>query len=196
MYRALPPVSRTDTFRTLFCSLFLLSTVATVGAQVIIEREFIGASTVIVSPPAATVEMNDLLVDASSGEPLIGYTGPGDIQATIGFQQSFRDEFNAPAIQPDFNEDVLAERLLVRTFPNPTTEEVTVDLSKANHSYEVLRLLNNSGVTVQLKTITNQPQGRFRQLDQLPSGTYYLQGIDDAGNARHLGAVVILSRSN
>ena len=194
MNKALLPNS--SLFRLVCLLLCIGGTLTTISAQFSIERELIGATTVVVSPPSDEVAEGGLLVDASSGEPLIGYTGPGAIEATIGFQQTFMFVAENPATRDRFTGGDAPDRLLVSTYPNPTTEEVIVDLSEAKNDYQVLRLLGIDGVTVQVKAVINQQRTEFKQLSQLSAGTYYLQGIDANGNVHHLGSIVVLTRSN
>jgi len=121
-------------YKTFFQSLLLvcfglLSTNTDLRAQLILERELIGAAAGV-----ATVVSNggtqELRVDDSFGETMIGYE-EGDIIITVGFQQTDNDNDNSPPNREAQDEDGTT-KIVVNAFPNPTVERLTVDLGNYN----------------------------------------------------------------
>ena len=178
---------------TLLLLLTLLTTSGEVGAQLILERELIGAVATVSSAEGG--DGAELRTDASFGEPMIGFTA-GDLIATIGFHQ--------PSVsidaRPTDEEDQLEGNLVgiptvvsVRSYPNPVTERLMVDLAEHQYEFTQLRMIDLSGRTVKIQQVADQQLVIFSQLDDLTTAYYHLQGLDKRGKTHQLGRIMIIT---
>lgn len=176
-----------------FCLVCLALTFinTSLSAQLIVERELIGA-VVAVSSPTPDVGTQQLQVDASFGESMIGYQD-GDIIITVGFHQT-----NTAEEQGEFGDfveggEVVSEKVSVNAYPNPTVERMTVDLGDYREKFTQLRIIDIYGRTVKLRKIAGEQMVTFRELDKLPNANYFLQGIDVDGKFHQLATVLIIT---
>ncbi|OAV43801.1 T9SS type A sorting domain-containing protein [Lewinella sp. 4G2] len=154
--------------------------------QLEIERELIGAAAY------HSVSNNDLSVDASFGEPLIGFSS-GDLIVTVGFHQT---ESSAPGPAPQTragNTNTADVEVDVAAYPNPAVERLVVDLAEHVNAFVELELVNLNGVTVRKLKTFEQPRVTFTNLTNLENATYFLRGINSRGKAFHLGKIVIVT---
>lgn len=178
-------------FKHLFLvCLALLFANSSLNAQLILERELIGAAAAV-----GTVVSNggeqELQVDASFGESMIGYE-EGDIIITVGFHQTAtrRSERRLGDAVP---EDEGTAKTTVNTYPNPTVEKLTVDLGDFSEKITELRLIDVYGRTVKYREVSGEQLITFRELNRLPNANYFLQGVDANGKLHQLATVLIVT---
>lgn len=157
-------------------------------AQLVLERELVGAAAASTTSSTG----GDLLVDASFGEPLIGFMDGGDLVVTIGFHQTGKRP-DAPGRERDDEIEAAAE-INVTAYPNPTVERLVVDLDGYQDDFNELRLVNVQGTTVRTVRIEDQTQVTFSALERLPNANYFLQGIGDGGEMYQLGTIMIITK--
>jgi len=190
-------INYTQSFSGLFLTcFFLLVTTSDISAQLILERELIGA-VATTSTNATNGNTQQLQVDASFGETMIGYK-KGDIIITVGFQQALDhiDLGGAGHIVEEEEDDDDSAKVLVNAYPNPTVESLTIDLGSFLEEFTEIRLIDVSGRTVKLRSVVGDPLVNFTQLDRLPSAVYFLAGVDQKGKLHQLSKVIIGKNSN
>jgi len=171
--------------------LVLFITTAQLSAQLMLERELIGA---IAAPKVVSDGgQQQLQVDASFGESMIGYE-EGDIIITVGFHQTRTTPTDGlPAnVLPEEEVDA-EEEVVVNAYPNPTVEKLTVDLGEYSEKFAQLRIIDINGRTIKRQVITGEQIVNFSQLDQLPNANYFLQGIDTEGRSHRLATIMIIT---
>lgn len=119
---------------------------------------------------------------ATAGEVFVG-TQKGDIQATVGFQQPDDDVIVSILAFGD-------REITIKAYPNPTIDRLTVDLGDAVNDISEVHLLDLHGrQMISRKTTSRLLQ--FPEVVNLPGGTYFLQGIDQAGQPHGLGTILV-----
>ena len=176
--------------------LFLFFTGSFLNAQITLERELIGSATGVPTVISTGGSTQELMIDDSFGETMIGYED-GDIIITVGFQQTETTVGEAP---PNLGAEDGAEENLVKAtvnaYPNPTIERLTVDLGVYQDKFTELRLISINGKTVQSKPVNGTEQMTFSNLDRLTDGNYFLQGIGKDGKLHQLTKVLIVTDSS
>ncbi|TXF90537.1 hypothetical protein FUA23_05420 [Neolewinella aurantiaca] len=179
-------------FKRLFSTCLMLAAMtAGVNAQLILEREFVGA-VATTSTRISEGTTQQLQVDASFGETMIGYE-EGDIVITVGFHQPGslgveNNLGNRPGIQaPEEVVDVS-----VKAYPNPTISSLTVDLGPLYEDFRELRLVDVYGRTLVTRRINAQEQVTINQLEDLPNANYFLQGITKDGRLHQLSTIMVI----
>lgn len=180
---------------SLFCSvgfIFLIS-FSPLYAQIKLERELIGA-VVATSTSGSNDNLTQLEVDASVGETLIGYQ-EGDLILTIGFQQSEQVTSNVPFNDSDNREVKMPAPIVkVTAYPNPTVDNLTIDMGIHREKFVQLRLISSSGVVLTTRQVAGQQEVKFDQLENYPNANYFLQGIDHEGKSYNLATVMIIKQ--
>jgi hypothetical protein len=176
----------------LLTSFILVMMTSGISAQLILEREFVGAVATM-STNTSNGNTGELQVDASFGESMIGYK-EGDIVITVGFHQP-----GAPSTEGDFghrfagNEtEYEAESIVVNAYPNPTVSRLTVDLGTFRDKFQELRLVDVFGRTVASRQVEDQSRVTISQLDDLPNANYFLQGLAKDGDLHQLTIIVLI----
>ena len=182
---------------TLFSGLLIVFLVLLSGssdAQLIIERELLGAvSTQTFASPASG---QSLLVEASLGEPIIGYR-EGEIIIKVGFQQPSTTESDgdgfAPEVEEQPREEDEAVTIRVGTYPNPTVERLTVDLESVPGMFRELQLVDPFGRVMITKRVNGETTVVLTQLQELPNANYFLVGIDQRGRMHRINTIMIIT---
>lgn len=174
---------------------FVLLLISTgLNAQLVLERELIGAATgvaTVISGGGA----QELKVDDSFGETMIGYE-EGDIIITVGFQQTGLTNENFPPPNLEAETEVETTKISVNAYPNPTVERLTVDLGNYQDDFKELRLIDTYGRIVKTQRVSNQKRITFRGLDKLSDANYFLQGLSTDGKLHQLTKVLIVTNSS
>lgn len=153
-----------------------------VRAQIRISRQVI-ATAVWSSTPEGNFQQ--LKMTATAGEVFVG-TQLGDIKATVGFQQPDDDVM--------VNVFTLGEReITVRTYPNPTTDVVFVDLTEARGEILELELHDLHGRQLLRRRVTTNLT-ELTEVARLAGGSYFLRGYDHAGRPYLLGTIMVVSQ--
>lgn len=165
--------------RPILTLLFLCMLGTCVRAQIRISRQVIATAVFSATPEGNSQRLK---MTATAGEVFVG-TKKGDILATVGFQQ------------PD--DDVLVSVLTIggrevtiSAYPNPTIDQLTVNLGEAQNDVTEVQLLDLQG-RVMLRRLTTTSILQFPEVIDLPGGTYFLRGIDRNKLPLHLGTVLI-----
>ncbi|MEO5905651.1 MAG: T9SS type A sorting domain-containing protein, partial [Saprospiraceae bacterium] len=90
-------------------------------------------------------------------------------------------------------EDDLPTENLISIYPNPASEDIKVKLEFAKPYDDVqLRLINNLGQQVMIKTLTNTITTHVESLSirELPSGNYLLQ-VETNDGQRSIPVVIV-----
>ena len=148
-------------------------------AQIRITRQVVAAAVF-----SATPDGNDqrLKMTATAGEVFVG-TRRGDVRATVGFQQPDDDVLVAVVELP-------GRSVTVRSYPNPATERLYVDLTAAADLFGEVLLLDLYGRPL-IRRRVDAPIITITAIAELPGGTYFLRGTDREGRAYSLGTVLV-----
>lgn len=175
--------------------LVLFLTGADLNAQLVLERELIGAAAGVATI-VSSGGSQELKVDDSFGETMIGYQA-GDIIITVGFHQTETSTDNSP---PNLEAEVEVEdestKISVNAYPNPTVERLTVDLGNYQDEFSELRLIDTYGRIVKSQQVNGRERMTFRSLDKLADANYFLQGISKDGKLHQLAKVLIVTNSS
>lgn len=178
--------------RTLL-SLCLLLTTGYLSAQLSIERELVGA---VFTTSSLEASDNELRIDASAGEPIIGIHR-GEIVATVGFHQTGLLEIES------MDEENLAREpfgtrstrpIGVVAFPNPIVDELSVDLGPSAGRFETLQVFDQFGRLMMEQDVNDRVTVNMDPVGTLPAATYYLRGVDAEGNAHHLTNLLVVTK--
>lgn len=187
--------NKTFFYSLMLACLGLVSVGAELNAQLVLERELIGAA---IGVPTVIPDggVQQLLIDDSFGETMIGYES-GDIIITVGFQQTENDNENSPPnLDSGEEEGDVAEKISVNAYPNPTIERLTVDLGDYQDKFKELRLIDVNGRTIKSQRVDGQPIMTFTGLNKLTDASYFLQGISTDGRLHQLTKVIIATNSS
>ena len=168
--------------RRFTATLFLTASIGCslpLSAQLQVSRQVL-ATTVQSSTPDND---NFLKFTAHAGEFLIG-TYRGDLRATAGFQQP-DDDITVATIS------VAGQNIVVKAYPNPTAETLTVELAEAAPTVTEIRIYDPYG-----RQLLEQPTNRtarvhFPNVGRLPSGMYFLRARMTNGELLYLTQIIV-----
>lgn len=167
--------------RFFFTLLFLTLACTCVSAQLKISRQVLGTAVYSTTPNGSRL----LKMTATAGEVFVG-TQQGDIKATVGFQQP-DDDIRTALVT------VGEKTYTINAFPNPASTSLTIEMGSAAKDFRSLELLDVLGrVMIQRRTdSTFSTTIELTEVSTLPSGNYYLRGLDQFGQRHLLGNIVI-----
>lgn len=174
----------------LFLVAVLLVFSSSLDAQLILERELVGA-VAATSSVVSNGNTQQLKVDASFGESIIGYEA-GDIIVTVGFHQpsAMSQEGNLGDLTED---EPASDKKNVVAYPNPTVEMLTVDLGTHGEKFREIRLVDVYGRIVKSQLVNDSQLVVMRQLSSLPNANYFLQGVGADGSLHQLTTIMIVT---
>lgn len=157
-----------------YCVLLWLS-VAVLSAQISIERQVIGAAGGYSSTP-------NLKISDTAGEVAVTTVISGTVILTQGFQQAGENEIT------DLED--LAIEVSYKVYPNPTTDQLFVEITRDQFAEIYLELFDMAGRSFPNLKQVQQGSGFTRtslSLQNLPEGTYLLslKGADGRVLASH-----------
>jgi len=168
--------------RVVFPLLLVLLHCTCVRAQIRISRQVIATAAWSSTPQG---NFQQLKMTATAGEVFVG-TRRGEIKATVGFQQPDDDVM--------VNVITIGQRqITVRTYPNPTTDVVFVDLTQARGEILELEINDLHGRQLLRRRVLNDLT-ELHDVARFAAGTYFLRGYDQAGRPHNLGTIVVVSR--
>lgn len=130
-------------------------------AQLSLDRQVIGST-------GQSVATGSLQVDYTVGETVITTASAATLTLTQGFHQPQATPVGVPLTHATFE---------LKAYPNPTQNQVTLDIQSSEAGSITLHLVNSKGQTVQpphtLKV--NGPIQHRLDLRQVASGTYFLR---------------------
>ncbi|MEM6770975.1 MAG: hypothetical protein AAF597_10355 [Bacteroidota bacterium] len=150
-----------------------------VRAQIRISRQVIATSVFSATPDGTNQRLK---MTATAGEVFVG-TKKGDVRATVGFQQPDDDVLTSILTIGD-------RQITVKAFPNPTIDQLTVDLGEAHNEFTEIQLLDLNGRVIARKTVQLAIL-HFPEVVKFPGGTYFLRGLDRQHRPLHLGQVIV-----
>lgn len=175
------PHFATPNHRFLLTLLVFTMACTCVSAQIKISRQVLGTAVYSSKPNGSRA----LKMTATAGEVLVG-TQRGDIKATIGFQQP--DDDIRTAVVTVGNQEYNIE-----AYPNPTTSTLNVSLGEAAKAFQTIELLDVWGRALIHRRADNVFSATLHlpEVADLPSGSYFLRGVDRQGQPHILGSIVV-----